>query len=555
MKVRRRRKRITLVQKMLLGYVLLVLIPTIFAGALFMRRSQENYERMREQDLRSALHTSAARIEHNLKFLQESTAFIQNHSSFISFLREGPYGVADQLTNYLREFGVLLNYLRHSSNYLQDVCILTDRPQIVPMSGVVRYSTDCLENLTQEDYSGFWKLQLDESGKTLLNYHCVIYTGVAGRIVPLAVYSVDCSLTLIEDSLAMSDQNVQVLLRTDSGLYRMEEDRLIPWEGEAELSCPLDMLGTELCLSAGSSWIQEQRDAQFVSLLMIVCLCVLSTGLYFSIVLGLSKRLLRFAMHISRFSVPHLYEDDSDDELGTLVSAYNSMLRNNLEMRKQVEFEQLRQREAEWLALQAQINPYFLYNTLETARMSAEIGDNRVAADILYMLGSQLHYAMTPDDGKTKIRDEVNHACKYLSTQQYRMEERLSCSISVQTEALDCSCLKFIIQPLVENAVIHGIAPRPEGGHLQVHVWMDGPWCILKVIDDGAGVSLERLRELQQLLRSDGMENTGKSIGLSNVFGRMRYIYGDGFSMKIDSPVEGGFCAEIRWREDMRRCG
>ncbi len=555
MKISLRKKRVTLVNRMLAGYLLLVLVPTLMVWVLFTARTRESYERMREQDLYSMLRVSAAGIEHNLSMLQENTSFVQNHSKFTSFLKEGPYEVIPQLTGYLEEFRSLLNYICFSSSYIKETTILTDQPEILQMNGVVRFYPDCLNNLSMQDYSGAWNLEVDADGEGMLHYHRVIYKKDSGHIEPLAIYSMKCSLALIEDAFAFSDPDVQPLLRTKDGLWQIDKGQLVPWSGDADLSYHMDVLGIDLCLSGGSQWADELQKDQYRLLMLVMILCVLSTGLYFMTVLGLSRRIRRFAMHISSSAVLSFYEDNSRDELGTLISAYNSILQNNLEMRKRVEFEQMRQREAAWLALQAQINPHFLYNTLETARMSVEIGENHVASDILCALGSQLHYAMTADNGKMKLRDEINHACKYLATQQYRMEDRLFCDIDIQAEALDCGCLKFIVQPLVENAVIHGIAPKAEGGSLQLRAWMDGPWCVLMVKDDGIGVTLEQLEELRQIPQEEGAMTAGSNIGLKNVCGRMRYIYGNNFSMEFSSPEGGGFCVQMRWREDKRRCG
>lgn len=168
MKISLKKKRVTLVNRMLAGYLLLVLVPTLMVGVLFTARTRESYERMREQDLYSMLRVSAAGIEHNLSVLQESTSFVQNHSKFTSFLKEGPYEIVSQLTGYLDEFRSMLNYLQYSSSYIKETTILTDQPGILQMNDIVRFYPDCLNNLSMQDYSGAWNLEVDADGEGML---------------------------------------------------------------------------------------------------------------------------------------------------------------------------------------------------------------------------------------------------------------------------------------------------------------------------------------------------------------------------------------------------
>jgi len=197
---------------------------------------------------------------------------------------------------------------------------------------------------------------------------------------------------------------------------------------------------------------------------------------------------------------------------------------------------QLLAQQAQLAALRSQVNPHFLFNALHS--ISALIStDPRKADEAIERLGDLLRYALGADD-LVPLRDEWRFTMDYLSLEQLRLGSRLVVSDRLDSGAGGCAVPPLILQPLVENAVRHGISQRPEGGRIRLAAATDGAWLVIRVSDDGSGVSGE-----------DGL-----GIGLDVVRRRLNASYGtrarlavsasgDGFHVEIRLPAEGQ-CAE-----------
>ena len=137
----------------------------------------------------------------------------------------------------------------------------------------------------------------------------------------------------------------------------------------------------------------------------------------------------------------------------------------------------------------------------------------------------------------------------YLCIQKNRLEERLNYRWEVDEDALDFSVPRLILQPIVENAVIHGIEPLKEGGTITVKAWMEGETLILQITDNGKGMTREELAELKKKI--DGKNDTG-SIGMRNIRRRIELTYGEKKAIEIRSNQDGGTAVTLRMTEDRR---
>ena len=195
--------------------------------------------------------------------------------------------------------------------------------------------------------------------------------------------------------------------------------------------------------------------------------------------------------------------------------------------------------------LAAQIHPHFIYNTLENLRMMAEINDDPQVADQLYALGRMLRLSISDASSTGEVSMEIEHAEMYLQLQKLRMNNQLQYEIApVDQDILRTKCTRFLLQPLVENALKHGFQKKTTPGHIWITAgrYEKGIW--LKVKNDGEGISPERLREVREALRhSHPIENAKGGIGLVNVNTRLKMFYGNEAGLTIESsPVTGATC-------------
>lgn len=229
----------------------------------------------------------------------------------------------------------------------------------------------------------------------------------------------------------------------------------------------------------------------------------------------------------------------SNDEIGYLAQGLNSMTENLQSHIRKVYIAEIRQRDAEIEALKTQIQPHYLYNTLDVIRMMAVTHDDRETAEMIDGLSGQLKYLMGSARDMVTLRDEIESVRNYFKIIRIRYENRFSLEINVEDDMMDLRVPQLILQPVVENAVKHGLKEKEGEGVVAIQAQMSGEGLEITVMDNGAGMTKERLEYVRNLLESHETENHPRSkrasIGIKNVYDRIRLIFGDRYHIEISS--------------------
>lgn len=206
---------------------------------------------------------------------------------------------------------------------------------------------------------------------------------------------------------------------------------------------------------------------------------------------------------------------------------------------EQVKEEQKQLRKAEFELLQAQINPHFLYNTLDAIVWSAESGNQKQVVSMVGSLSEFFRASLNKGKEIVSIREELQHVKSYLEIQQIRYQDILTYEINVAKDIYNYSIPKITIQPIVENALYHGIKNRRGGGKITITGVETADGITINVRDNGAGMDETRLKEVRESLLQD---STDKSViyGLYNVNERIRLNFGDEYGLSIDSNLNSG---------------
>ena len=230
------------------------------------------------------------------------------------------------------------------------------------------------------------------------------------------------------------------------------------------------------------------------------------------------------------------------DEIGTLSVSINNMLSHIVELTDINAQEVRTSQRAAYDMLAAQIHPHFIYNTLENLRMMAEINDDQEVADQLYALGRMLRLSISDSSSTGDVRTELEHAGLYLQLQKMRMSNGLIYEVDpVSDEIASFSCPRFLLQPVVENAIKHGFQNKKTPGYIHITAGKNGDEIWLQVYNDGWGLSEERLNEVRESLRhNQPIRQASGGIGLVNVSTRLRMFYGRQAGLTIDSDPAGG---------------
>ena len=228
-------------------------------------------------------------------------------------------------------------------------------------------------------------------------------------------------------------------------------------------------------------------------------------------------------------------------EVQELSDSFGHMVVRIQQLMNTVREEEINLRKTELKALQAQINPHFLYNTLDSIAWMCERGQNTDAVKMVHALARLFRISISKGHELIPIRKELEHAESYLQIQKYRYKNRFTYHFDVDPGCLDYLCNKITLQPIIENAINHGLDLMVDEGHIEVQVRFDGADILFCVVDNGVGMPPEQVRTLLQKGPSD---RTG--IGIKNVNDRLQIYFGSQYGLHIDSVPDEGTRVEIR---------
>ena len=231
-----------------------------------------------------------------------------------------------------------------------------------------------------------------------------------------------------------------------------------------------------------------------------------------------------------------------DNEVGMLSRSFNVMTEKIHTLMDQNVYEQEQKRKSEMKALLAQINPHFLYNTLDSIIWMSEAGKNDEVVLMTSALARLLRQSISNDKDQVSISEEIQYVKSYLTIQKMRYKDKLEYSIDVSPEIMNVKIIKFALQPLVENAIYHGLKYKDTKGNLKVSGYKDGEVAILTVSDDGIGMDEQSLEHI-----FDGTKKGRKSngVGVPNVQKRLKLYYGEEYGITYKSRKGEGTMAIV----------
>ena len=233
------------------------------------------------------------------------------------------------------------------------------------------------------------------------------------------------------------------------------------------------------------------------------------------------------------------------DEIGHLITSFHYMVGKIRQLICEVYQKKIEQKNAEIRALQAQINPHFLYNTLDSINWMLIERDEQDISDVVISLGEILRYAVGGQNHLVPLGSEARYIESYLFIQKNRLEDRLNYQWELAEDTLDVLVPRLIMQPIVENAVIHGIEPLKKGGVILMKAWIEKEMLLIRVTDNGRGMNQEELEALREKISgTDEIEN----IGMRNIQRRMELTYGQEQAMEIQSVQGEGTTITLRMK-------
>ncbi|MFC0332036.1 sensor histidine kinase [Paenibacillus sepulcri] len=564
--------------KMFAGYFVLVLLPTIAFSSIFYNQFYTNIFKDYSQSKQHLIEQAGGSLEVSLAQTESIYNLFQYNPEVIDYIGGHYMSEADQVYNYLKSIRPVFNFAYSGNSSINSVRLYMYNEHVLPVASEVGYysdlkNTDVISRLkTLPMNKGLWIVETHQTDTIpSMTYYQKIYD--SSFSIELGIMEVNVKPGITQDFFnsvsSVPDRNI-MFFQEDRILYRDMNMKL----SEGQTTAILDRLQKQpgfyywsehklfvnsvavqglpfriLLINGIDEAFSDMREKTVGFAVIIIGLLALLSLIYYLTVSMLTKRIVRLAKHMRRVDQNNLMEYAGrvdQDEVGLLTVSYNSMIRRIDDLLNRVHRAELMKKEADYQVLQAQIKPHFLYNTLESIRMLAELNDDEEVVEAIYTFGRLLRYSLSSGENDTPLEEEIENIKHYLQVHKIRMEDKLHFRFRVEAEVLTVRCPRFILQPLVEDCIVHGLSKTRRGGTIDVHIWQENERIHITIADDGAGMPHERLEMIRGVLarriNKDLLQSTGSGMGLYNVSERMKAYFGEDSIFEIESRTSEGTC-------------
>ncbi len=563
--------------KFILLFCLMITIPFLVIGTITYRKYSDNVERNTMELTNDIVSQININLDRYVKEIERLTLMPLYDESVMAILKQhsGPGGEQLYLTTEeTTKMNLFISSLVFDRSEIESVLIFTN-------DGSIFSNLDQSVRKNWEVRNSAWMTPVKEQdgGLTIIpRHHARYYTAPDKEVVSIArvirepysnrmlgIVKVDLTNKGFETMLSSVSVNGSQLYITDRNgelIYANESARSgdINRSDYIQAHAISDYTGMEVTALIPRDALRE--DAREISRFTLI---ISMLGLLFAYMVAVfsSNRLVRPIAHLHskmRQVQRGLFNEratvTTHDEIGQLTEGFNTMIGEIERLVREVYETRLREREAELSALQSQIHPHFLYNTLEMMNMLALQGNRMQLSDIVTNLGRLLRYTVDRQEQRVYLQDEVRFVEAYLQIQGMRLGSRLHAEVRVDSSYDYCQVPKLILQPLVENVIEHALGEGTVSMKLAARVEQDD--LILTVSDNGAGMTLEQMDRLEQSWNArnqdrreeeDSQVSFGiikKGFALRNVHQRIRLLYGEPYGLTLDRYVELGSSFVIR---------
>lgn len=348
-------------------------------------------------------------------------------------------------------------------------------------------------------------------------------------------YKVEQTVAALEKQTMQSSGSLNVTLNGGTYVVHYDRSESLGWY-------LVDIVPLESYLAP----IDKSRNLFYTSIALLMVLSVLAALLLYRNVQRPISLLLRGVRRMKEGDFSFRLANRPGNEFDYLFISFNEMAKQIQELIDKVYKETLRSKEATLKQLQSQINPHFLYNCLFYIKNMANLGDKQSVVDMALNLGEYYRYATRQESSMTTLREELKLIRNYLNIQSMRLQ-RFQFEIDIPEPMLSLPIPRLLLQPLVENAVVHGVENSLQFGIILVRGMQENGVHRITVDDNGPGLADEGLAKLQAKVRLPMDENTGT--GLWNIHQRLVHLYGGKSGLVFAESELGGFRAELIWED------
>ncbi|GBF73482.1 sensor histidine kinase [Paenibacillus sp. 598K] len=553
-------------KKIVVGYIVLIFVPVVLFGYYYYNQIYGSITAQFVESRQKILGQAYANLQADLIRIQSIHRLLQYNPNVTDYL-EGDYSTdAESIYAYTRYINPVIGQSLFNNpeivamriyKFKPHVLAITDR--FVELSSATGDVRDISAALIAGE--GKWVIPQSKAAEPLLAYYQNIYNpniteklGVLevklngelfARFLAAAGVEGEWSAYLIDSATGQADgldpRHLALIDPSQPSGYFINRHTIINY-------LAIDELGVTVALTGNVEDVfRTVKSEERLMILTVFALLVALSFLYYVLASTITKRILRLARHMRQLGDDNMkrIENGSDarDEIGFLMTTYNAMIDRMEELLHNANRAELRNKEAAYQVLQAQIKPHFLYNTLETIRMLAESNNDKEVADISFWFGKLMRYSLSSQQDDTVLSKELETAAFYLNIHKMRLQDRLTYGIEVRMETDSLACPRFILQPLVENSVVHGAAALLRPVHIQIEVTETDDSVCISVSDNGPGIPQARLTAICERLEGMAQWTPGDGeggLGIYNVSERIQSYYRGESRLELTSDEGAG---------------
>jgi len=569
--------------KLILAYLIVVIITVSLVSIYLTVRMNQIVVNKSIADAENNVNTMQYRLEEITKVATKVSDMIYMDSNLASLLSQ-KYNGSSEFINAYNNYQVVENYLKYYRE-LSNITIYSENETLLSTSTILKVNDEIRsEEWYKKAINGKGKISWKVTQNKLSDSeHVSLIRSINdsnGRLIAVLVIDVNnYSLKAIADS----DSNSIIAIDGYTILLKENYDLRNELAGEiAEQLSANNKLVTKTSFGGEESYlimnsfkiekalnnnlqvlvslpalkITEQTNSVIFNSLKVALAAVIGSLIiivYFS--KGISSRINSLRREMHRVVNGDFYIREKiygTDEIGQLYQDLKFMIESIRNLINQVYVQEIQeeklkasQKEAEFKMLSSQINPHFLYNTLETIRMKAFCKGDREIADIVKKLGKIMRRNLEVSGKPVPLKSELELISNYLEIQSMRFEGMVNYELIIDEEIniKEYMILPLLLQPVVENAFVHGLEERKEKGTILIRLYKEISELIIQIEDNGIGIEEEKLKILNETLNK--VEDESKSIGMRNVNKRIKIHYGNEYGVKIESEFKVGTSVKI----------
>lgn len=550
-------KHLTIRTRILIITACTILVPLSFLGVYAHQGATKKIVSSFENEFVSTLKKSGSVTNHMVNEIEKTSLLVITNDHLRTYLKD-EMSVENRWNAYS-----LLAYLKNSSNVIRSLQLIgSDDRQLTLGNRTSEISPSDMQRAIQHRGRAFWDTH-EENGQPGNLYMCRLIRDVIDPRQDIGFIKVHLNLDLLsrelyhDNSTSISfyilDQTGRVMFSTDvapSFVFppmdemKQANGQCLFYPDESSAIVPFALSNTDLTLVGVSSiqpMVQQIRtDALFYTGLVASCFifCLLLALLLSTKTLKPLSALMSSMRALEEENFGTRIKIQADRDVMILADQFNSMASKIQSLIEEVYSVDISRKEAELRALQTQIKPHFLYNTLDLAYWTAQSESAPITAEMIDSLSQFFRHGLLGDHECTSVANEVEHLRYYIMI-QHQHQPGFDFQLDIGQGVLNCTVVKLVLQPLVENAFVHGIRGHKDG-QILVSIYRDKDQLIYLIEDNGKGMDQSMLEDLL-----DNNHNNQEGIGLRNVSERIKLMFGNDYGLQVERQPSGGTIVRV----------